>query len=69
MSEHEEPHHPEDNQEHEHEPEHSQGAEEIIPDEIPPLPSGGEQPEGENIGVFSNSNCTSKPSQTVILTK
>ncbi|XP_047434952.1 EMILIN-3 [Mugil cephalus] len=55
MPEHEEPHHPEDNQEHEHEPEHSQGAEEIIPDEIPAVPSGGEQPEGEPIGQVPDS--------------
>ncbi|XP_065817398.1 EMILIN-3 [Labrus bergylta] len=47
-----EPHHTEHDQQHEHdhELEHSQGPEEHIPDEIPPIPSGVEQPEGEPIG-------------------
>ncbi|XP_023146286.3 EMILIN-2 isoform X1 [Amphiprion ocellaris] len=48
MPEHQGPHDTENNQEHEHE--HSQGPEDIIPEEIPPPPSGGEQLEGENIG-------------------
>ncbi|XP_008277314.1 EMILIN-3 [Stegastes partitus] len=48
MPDHQEPHHTENIQEHEHE--HSQGPEDIIPEEIPPPPSGGEQPEEENIG-------------------
>lgn len=52
MPEHQEPHHTEHDQEHEHEHEHSQGPDEHIPEEIPPLPPpGGEQPEGETIGV------------------
>ncbi len=54
MPEHQEPLHTEIDQEHEHEHEHeheSQGPEEHIPEEIPPPPSGGEQPEGETIGV------------------
>ncbi|XP_059189047.1 EMILIN-3-like [Centropristis striata] len=47
LPEHEGPHHTEHSQEHEHEQQHSQGPEEHIPDEIPPPPSGGEQPEGQ----------------------
>ncbi|XP_068589607.1 EMILIN-3 [Cebidichthys violaceus] len=43
----EEPHHTEHDQEHEHEHEHGQGPEEHIPVDIPPAPSGGEQPEGQ----------------------
>lgn len=57
IPEHQEPLHTEHEQEHEqehvheHEHEQSQGPEEHIPEEIPPPLSGGEQPEGETIGV------------------
>lgn len=51
MPEHQETHHTEHDQQHEHEHENNQGPEEHIPEEIP-LPSpGGEQPEGETVGV------------------
>ncbi|XP_044067466.1 EMILIN-3-like isoform X2 [Siniperca chuatsi] len=49
MPEHQEPHHTEHDQEHENEHEHSQGPEEHIPEEIPPPPSGDEQPEGQSL--------------------
>lgn len=59
MPDHQEPHHPEHHPEHdpEHHPEHehehepSQGPEEHLPEEIPPPPSGVEQPEAEIVGV------------------
>ncbi|XP_026189232.1 EMILIN-3 [Mastacembelus armatus] len=46
MPDNEEPHHTEQNPEHEQ----SQGPEEQTPEAIPPPPSGGEQPEGETVG-------------------
>ncbi|KAG7215991.1 hypothetical protein INR49_003512, partial [Caranx melampygus] len=47
---HQEPHHTEHVQEHEHEHGPNQGPEEHLLEEIPPPPSGGEQPEGGTAG-------------------